>query len=154
MGRANFCSRTLTHRSCWTKGIPMFCPSSCTLYVVDLPHTFHASATGRQGYSCSFGDNQGEFILSYIYINPHPARHKGSPQHLLLRLGSLGLNSHADYNELQNRLILGRKEFKKPNYVYKGTLLSFGLDLYLSWSWSRSLPVISSTLRMKLSIWL
>lgn len=73
-------------------------------------------------------------------------------QHLLLRLVSLGLNSPADYNELQNLLVVGRKELKKPNYIYKGTLLSFGLDLYLSWLLSRSSPLISSTLRMKLSI--
>lgn len=74
---------------------------------------------------------QGEVTLRY-------SKAQRLPQHLLLRLLSLGLNSCADYNELQNLLILGRKELKKPNYIYKGILLSFGLDLYLSWllSWS------------------
>lgn len=93
-------------------------------------------------------------VRGFTEVQPTSSKAQRLLQHLLLRLISLGLNSHADYNELQNLLILGRKELKKPNYIYKGTLLSFGLDLYLSWLLSRSLPLISSMLRMKLSIWL
>lgn len=84
-----------------------------TLDVVALSHTFHASATGRQeGLSLLFREPARR---GYIEVQPTSSKAQRLPQHLLLRLVSLGLNSHADYHELQNLLILGRKELKKPN---------------------------------------
>lgn len=86
---------------------PHVCPSSNTLCVGALSRTFHAPNTGRQeGVSLLFWELARK---GYIEVQPTSSKAQRLPQHLLLRLVSLGLNSHADYNELQNLLILGRK---------------------------------------------
>lgn len=136
-GKSIFCSETSTQRSCWAKGVPMSAlPPTHLMWELSPTLSMPQTQAGRG-----------------IPVLLRGSKAQRLPQHLLLRLVSLGLNSHADYNELQNLLILGRKEQKSLTTFTRGLCSPLGRFI-LFWLLSRSLLLISSTLRMKLSIWL